>query len=243
MPSLTTTFTLAGSVNRISVRTARVTGDPLVGAEEGAEQAAASDDPGQDVSRLTTCRISTVTGDLPEPRAEAAPGSSAVFWPVADPVTHADDAFDVPDRVDQVKADGAALHLAGDRHDGRFHGHIERVRVEREVPGDDFPDHLVADLAVSPVEDAQHVHPAHDPASRCRPRPAAASPGGLHQLGRLATLAAGPIVIAGLLISSAAVTPAAFAPSPAPARRYQGPAPSGEGFGPSLLERKYSEIV
>jgi hypothetical protein len=53
--------------------------------------------------------------------------------------------------------------LPGNGDDAGPDRHVECVRVQDKFPGNDLLDHLVTDLIVGPVEDAQHVHPAHDP--------------------------------------------------------------------------------
>jgi len=72
--------------------------------------------------------------------------------PVSDPVPDVDDGFDPVDGADQRRSDGSALDLSGDGDDARGNGHLERIRIERELPGDDLLRHFVADLPIRPVQ-------------------------------------------------------------------------------------------
>ena len=63
-----------------------------------------------------------------------------------------------------------SLDLPGDGDNARSDLHIEGVRIEGEIPGDDLLPHRIADLAVWVVEDSQqinvHLHERADLPSR-----------------------------------------------------------------------------
>ena len=56
------------------------------------------------------------------------------------------------------------VHRPGDREHAGRDRHHEQLRIEPELPDDDVLDHVIPDLLVGTLEDAEHVGPADDPA-------------------------------------------------------------------------------
>src|SRR5215471_16694698 len=82
---------------------------------------------------------------------------------VAEPVTHRDDAFDVPYLLDHVMADTGCLRHALHGDDAVLNGDREAGRVGEQGVQDDPFDNVVPDVRVRPGVNAQHVGPGYDP--------------------------------------------------------------------------------